>query len=411
MFEIDIIISLIIMGLIFYRHLSIYKEPFKIDYAPLLLAVGALATLFHFLITSDENNFSYHLRESLVPLFSGVIFYLVMNVLHQSQKTKRDRMLEFRELEKEKEMHAYRSTIHQLLDRFDKKMTQFEEQEQKRADAFKESFSKDFKSLETVAENQYIFVQKIEKIALEQENISKNIENFIGETLPSQDKILHDHIDRVHIQESEYYKKVILLLDTFNKRLEEVTHLDQKFEAIIPTLNSEIDKILHKTEVNLSDFFRRYEKSMQHLKSQSESISLSLTEYESHLEKIKEQSELFLKQTILLSNKMEELSENTFLYNKANEEIEGIITKVTELKKEYIRSKMALDDSIEAITNIKEEDVNMSEKCFNEIYTLINDKLDTAIEELGEKHNEATNELTTSLKAKMLQGYSTQSDI
>jgi hypothetical protein len=65
---------------LFLRQISILKQPNKINYAPLMVGIGAIGSVIHFIIHPDASNVIMLLRESFFPLLVALLFYIVMNI-------------------------------------------------------------------------------------------------------------------------------------------------------------------------------------------------------------------------------------------------------------------------------------------------------------------------------------------
>ena len=94
MFDSDILLAFAFMGILFLRQIVIIKRPNKINYAPLMIGIGSIATLVHFIIHPESTDILLIARESLFPLLVSLLLYTVMNILHQIQLSQSARTLE-----------------------------------------------------------------------------------------------------------------------------------------------------------------------------------------------------------------------------------------------------------------------------------------------------------------------------
>ncbi|MGZ5208140.1 MAG: hypothetical protein ACXWB0_03900 [Sulfuricurvum sp.] len=85
MFEADILISIVLMSLLFLRHISVYKDRNKINYTPVVAAIGFITGLLHFVILGDGEGWLLVLRESLLTVIVGSILSTIMSVMSQTQ--------------------------------------------------------------------------------------------------------------------------------------------------------------------------------------------------------------------------------------------------------------------------------------------------------------------------------------
>ena len=94
MFNSDLLLAFAFMALLFLRQISILKQPNKINYAPLMIGIGAISTIVHFIIQPDTSDVVLLLRESMFPFLVSLLLYIVMNILHQTQVSQNARTQE-----------------------------------------------------------------------------------------------------------------------------------------------------------------------------------------------------------------------------------------------------------------------------------------------------------------------------
>ncbi|MCK9492223.1 MAG: hypothetical protein M0Q24_09035, partial [Sulfurimonas sp.] len=73
MFDNDLLLAFVFMAILFLRQISILKHPNKINYAPLMIGVGAISSVVHFIIHPDVTNVILLLRESFLPLLVSLL--------------------------------------------------------------------------------------------------------------------------------------------------------------------------------------------------------------------------------------------------------------------------------------------------------------------------------------------------
>ncbi len=81
MFDTGNIVVITLMLLLFLRQFAVFKQASKINYAPLILILGLLGSLLYFMIHSQETS-PLLLREALLPLFSSLLLYFILNILN-----------------------------------------------------------------------------------------------------------------------------------------------------------------------------------------------------------------------------------------------------------------------------------------------------------------------------------------
>lgn len=87
MFANDLLLSFAFMAILFLRQISILRQPNKINYAPLMIGIGLISSIVHFIIYPEVVDSILLVRESLFPLLVSLLLYIVMNVLHQTQES------------------------------------------------------------------------------------------------------------------------------------------------------------------------------------------------------------------------------------------------------------------------------------------------------------------------------------
>jgi hypothetical protein len=90
-FDSNLLLAFAFMAILFLRQISILKQPNKINYAPLMIGIGAISSVVHFIIHPDITDVVLLLRESFLPLLVALLLYIVMNILHQTQQTQNAR--------------------------------------------------------------------------------------------------------------------------------------------------------------------------------------------------------------------------------------------------------------------------------------------------------------------------------
>ena len=78
-------LRLLLWARFFLRQISIYKEPNKINYAPLMIGIGAISATLHFITHPEATQTLLVLKESLFPILVSLILFFIINILHQTQ--------------------------------------------------------------------------------------------------------------------------------------------------------------------------------------------------------------------------------------------------------------------------------------------------------------------------------------
>jgi hypothetical protein len=156
----DFLIAFGLMAILFLRQISILKQPNKINYAPLMLGIGAISSVVHFIVHPELKDILLIMRESLFPFLVSLLLYIIMNIMHQTQES-----------ENSKIQHEFTisliSQISQLKDfmsDLEHRMSSFASEDRKAQDELRQKFQQDIKALEVIQNNQKNFFQKFDEV-------------------------------------------------------------------------------------------------------------------------------------------------------------------------------------------------------------------------------------------------------
>lgn len=410
MFDSDLIITFLFMALLFLRQVFILKQPNKINYAPLILGAGAISSFIHFIIHPEITDMALLLRESFFPLLIALFFYIVMNILHQTQRTESDR-------NKDELSHALifeLTELKEFMGDLEARISANQQEDIRAQNDVQEKFQKDIKSLDAIQINQNTFLDKFEEAEKWHKNVSKEFEQFISVQLPELDNVIHKHIDILRIAEQEHYNHIKSTLEnTVNSRsniVEDIEELKLSLNDMKKISVDIADTITKHTLKQLSGVTQAFESQIISLKSHTEGVSTSLYEGENRLKSIREQSELILKQMVLSSTKMGELE-------KQNRGLHDIYTTVNELmhdmeriKADYVKSQSQLSMIVREMKSAENEQIEGLTKQINTLSEVLMQKIDDSLEKLHEHYHITSEDLTQSVqilskKAQLQKGY------
>lgn len=418
MLNIDIIISIAFMALIFYRQLAIFKDPSKLNYAPLMLSLSVITSLFHLLFIASDKVFDIALRESLFPFFVGTFLYGIMNIMHQKHTKERERSKSIINEKKIEDDYAFKKQVSLILNDLEKKVFTLHEEELRKADDYKSTISTEIKALENVQSNQLLFVNKIEALIEQQENILKNFETFAHQELPDLDQVVHSHIDILRISEKDHFNKVTAQITSLESTIEEhndeIKDIENIIASIMPSINNLVEKVIEETDKKINSLFKEYSTQMQHLRSQGEDISLSMREYDNYLTNLKEQTALFLKQTVLASQRMEEIAQKSSLLSRSSSEILDMIEQLKLLKEDYKKSKISLELLIDTMKSEEKKEFESMKNYMESLMTLLHEQMDQLMKDIDKTYNITRSEISPTVKslnkAKLIKQYQNEED-
>ena len=393
MFHNDLIISFILMGILFLRQIVILKRPNKINYAPLMLGIGAIGSIVHFIIHTQNTDIVLLVKESLFPFLFALILYVIMNILHQTQQSQLAKT-------QEEYIQVLLQQINQLkkflLD-IEKRIALSHSEERNAQEEIREKFKEDIKALETIQLNQTTLINKFEMMENISKDVSKSFNYFSEVKLPELDDIVHRHIDILRVAEQEHYKKLQNLL---NEALEnkfnfgqDINEFKNKLDELKLIAGDVSKEIVSQTSLKLSALTKAFETEIQLLKSHASSIDTSLSESETILMKVKSQSEMIIKQIVLSAKNMYELEEKTEKLPKIFSKFDHLLEDVEAIKSDYVKSQSQLSNILKTFEAATREELDK-----------INEKLDEQYAKINKDKTQNVNLLAK--KAQLKKGYS-----
>ena len=410
MFDSDLLLAFAFMGILFLRQIVILKRPNKINYAPLMIGIGSIATLVHFIIHPESKDILLIVRESLFPLLVSLLLYIVMNILHQTQLSENARTQE----EFIKVLVQEITQLKEFIVEIETKMTLAQQAELQAQEEIRKQFKEDVNALDTIQANQTKFIDKFDDMNKWHEAVSKSFEYFTEVQLPELDNVVHKHIDILRVAEQDHYNKLNMLL---HKAVASRGNISEDIDTLKESLSSmknisdDIAKtIVQHTLSQLSGVTKSFESQIIGLKSHTESVSTSLTEGESTLSNIRTQSELIMKQMILSASKMKELEEQNSGLHDVYSTLKEIVKDVEAVKSDYVKAQAQLSGISIDLEKSKDEQVLEMRKKIDSLSESLSRKIDESLEKLHEHFHITEGEISPSVqilakRAQLKSGY------
>ena len=352
MISIDLLLTIFVMSLLFLRHTAVYKDPNKINYTPVVLALGVIGGLLHFILSSgmDESV----LKESLLSLSVGIVLYAIMSIMSQTVSviSKNEKRLRLDSIGDD--LMALTSSVATLKDRLDL----VAQMESSTHDQLRNVFKEELDALNVIQSNQKLFVSKIEALLAQQQSAMEKFEEFTLSELPSLDNVVHRHIDLLRVAEQDHFnqlKNVVRLSCDEQKevhiQLKEMQDLVVKMshqhlpEYTINVLQKELDRIVH-------DFSNH----LHILGIKTESIVTSLVENDSLLKGSREQSELIMQQMVLSSKQMREMTTHSKELSESLKPLSRLFASAETLHDEFVDAKGALNELIVTLESYERQE-------------------------------------------------------
>lgn len=410
MFDNDLLVSFAFMAMLFLRQLSILKQPSKINYAPLMIGIGVVSSIVHFIINPEHQDFVLLLRESSFPILISLILFVVMNIMHQTVESEQKVIQhEFTKalIEQITQLKRYTSEL-------ESKMSASQKLDLEARVEMREQFQEDIKTLDAIRTNQNKFLEKFDEIENWNKGVSNAFENFSKVQMPAFDDVVHKHIDILRISEQDHYNKLTSILQRavdsrtdMSQDLDEVKLSIQKMGSLSSDISEAIVSNTMKKLLNISSVF---ENELISLKSHSESLNTALLESDSKIGNIRVESELLMTQMSLSANKMSEIQEQNSSVYELYTMMKSLIGEVESIKSDYVKSQSQLALLANELKQSQQDEIGNVKEQMESLIEILTGKIDASLEKLHNHYHIASEDLSASVqeltkKAQMKKGY------
>lgn len=411
MFESDLLLAFAFMAILFVRQIFILRQPNKINYAPLMVGIGAISSVVHFIIHPDAADVILLLRESFFPLLVALLLYIVMNILHQTQQSENSRTQD----EFTKALITQVTELKEFVAGLENRMTMLSQEDRKAQEEIREKFKEDIKALDTIQANQETFIEKFNEMDSWHKDVSKDFEHFRDTQMPALDNVVHEHIDILRIAEQDHYNKLnSTLLKAVESRCEISDDMDELKEKLgsMKNISNDIAKSITKhTLQQLSGVTKSFEDQIISLKSHTESVKTSLYEGENTLGAIRQQSEMIMKQMVLSANKMSELESQNHGLHDIYTTINELMKDMEVIRADYVKAQAELGSISMELKSSDDEQISAMKYQIESMSDTLTQKIDESLEKLHEHYHIAEDDITKSVqilakKAQLKSGYS-----
>ena len=389
MLETDLIISYILMAFFFLRQIMILKRPKKINYSPLILGIGAIFALVHFMLYFVQDNFTLVLKESFSSLLVSLLLYVIMNVLHQAQKNDEEQI----QREFSSSMASKISQMKEYIGMLEDKIAQMRDDEQSSLFGIREDIKNDLLAQKLIQTNQDTFMHKLENVLEQQNKVLKTLQQ-----LPEFDQIMHNHIDILRIAEQDHFNRIKKAFDQANANRcdmkDELLEIKHEMHLVKSLFKDIAEKIVDATLLELSDVVSEFQKQLNTLRAQSEGVSTALSEGENILGNARSKSEMLLKQIVLSSNNMKILEENSRTLSVIYLPIKNLISEIESIKSDYHSAHNELGTLAEILTTTQVEQLEVMKIKVEELSEKLVEKIDASLERLHTHYHIASSELS-----------------
>lgn len=398
MFNADLLVAFAFMALLFLRQVSIAKQQNKINYAPLMIAIGAISSVIHFIMQPNVNDVIHLLRESFFPLLVALLLYVVMNILHQTQVSQNARAQDEFTFMLITQMDQLKKFIAELEGRMSISVTQDREAQAE----IREKFKKDINALDAIQTNQAKFLEKFDDLEGWHKDVSKEFEHFRAVQMPELDNVVHKHIDILRIAEQDHYNQLKKMIEGSIQSKQSISDEMLKLHESMQSMKSLSDDIARAitrhTLQQLSGVTKSFEGEISALKSHAQGVKTSLSEGENTLGAIRVQSEMIMKQMVLSSTRMKELKEqNEGLYDIYSI-IKELMKDIEAIKADYVKAQSQLSAISREFKELENQQMEDMKKEIETLSTTFSEKIDSSLLKLHEHYHIAEEDITDSVK-------------
>jgi hypothetical protein len=354
MLQIDLLIAIVIMSLLFLRHINVYKDRNKINYTPIVIGIGVIMGLLHFVMMGEGEGWLLALRESLLTVIIGVVFAAIMSVMSQTNHVANQYADNLRIQKIDDEIGSLKN----LFNTVNGKLGEVAQMEDSTHLQLKNIFKEEIDALNVIQNNQKLFINKIESILVKQQDSMEKFEEFTLTELPSLDNVVHRHIDLLRISEQDHFNQ---LKNTVKASLEEKKDLNEaiiQIKIMLENLHKSqsVEKVIEYLEEEFSRILHDFSRNIQTIGAKSESIVTTLLENEKILKGSREQSELIMQQMVLSSNQMREMSQNSKELNESIKPLGNLFSSAQLLHKEFVLAKSKLMELVVTLEGYEKQE-------------------------------------------------------
>jgi len=338
MISLDLLLVILAMSLLFLRHTAVYRDPSKINYTPMVLALGFIGGLLHFILSGSME--ITIIKESLLSVSVGILLSAIMSVMNQTVSvinSHEDRV----RISQISEEVALLTSLKERLDL----ITQMEGSTH---DQIRHVFKEEFDALNVIQENQKLFIKKIESLLAQQQNAMGKFEEFTFTELPSLDNVVHRHIDMLRVAEQDHFLQLKNVARSSSDEQKEVhTQLNEIRDLLIRMSHHQLpDHTITVLQKELDRIVQDFSHHLQSLGAKSESIVTSLLENDALLQGSRDQSELIMQQMVLSSKQMKEMTLHAKELSDSLKPLSHLFDSAETLHKEFIHAKGKLSELI-----------------------------------------------------------------
>lgn len=402
----DLIFSVVLMGILFLRHLKVHEDHSKINYTPLVATVGVLGGLIHLIAYADAETLIETIKQSLVIVGTGVFLSAIMGIMNQTSS-----------MNLRRNTQADNQLLRETLEKYSVSLTALSAKietigvlESNTNDHLKAFFKDEAESWEAANANQKLFVSKMESMMMQQHEISEKFEEFTLRELPGLDNVIHRHIDLLRIAETDHFNQLKSISKSSCEGFQELTETLSALKQRLETLGHQqiSENAVRHFEKEIARIVAHFEKQIFLLGTKSESMVTSMMEHDALLHGAREQSELIMQQMVLSSKQMKEITAASKELSESLKPISKLFVAAETLHQEFRNAKGELTELISVLQSSADAEHHDFAHDFKELATLLETHLaamSTAVSQHPQRSEESTNIQELSSRVKLQKSY------
>jgi hypothetical protein len=389
MFAPDLIFAYVVMAALFLRQNSNLKDPTKISYAPLMLSVGAIFAIVHFILYFQPENLTLILKQSSSSLLVAFLLYIVMNIIYQAQKNQD-------ELHQREFTNAMASQILQMkeyISLLEDKIAKMNEDEQHSLYGIREDIRQDLAAKKIIQANQEKFVHKMESLAHQQDEVLHSLSK-----LPELDQVMHNHIDLLRVSEQDHFNRIKKAFESANQNRcdiqDEIVEIKKEVISLKNHSKEIAERIVKSTVFELTNNMLELQKDFITLKSHSEGMFSTLMEGENLLNNLRAKSETLLKQMILASGNVKDFEENSRMILELFIPLKELMAALENVRNDYQSANIELSSLAQILSSSEKEQLELMKSRVDELSDELMQKVDASLEKIHNHYHIASNEVS-----------------
>jgi len=284
-YYLELWIPSLIMVALFIRQAMFFSSRNLMNFSPIIMSIAISGAVLHLMLfqISGIEQFFVRFQTSLIPIFIGLLLFLMSNVMYQA-KEKMDKG------DAEELSDILVRLIGEIKEYFSQLDVGLHSLAEKTGDASREleqNFREEFGVLRQLKENQIIFLQKFEQLSVQQSKAIETLEHYTKEQSVELDNVLHKHLDLLRLSEQDHYNILYKLIrdhiDDENEQTiveKQLVSLQEQTEKLSYLLEMSANTIVQNTQSFFDDWFDDFKSRFEMMQKSLVSVAQGTKSYE-----------------------------------------------------------------------------------------------------------------------------------